>query len=722
MSDVLPKAASVYLDHDAGISEAVPAAADVYLVDDIAPPVYQRHMLFVICDDMPPTSLFTSINTIAQSPAPGPPYSATTGLLAQTPTLQSLAAQGVRFECARVMVKCSPTRAQVLTGVYGFRSGIANVVNANASQAGDLMEFGDPGFVWPTLFNSLSQAGVRTAFVGKIHLSADYNQTYNGQDGSGWAILDRIVAGDTYTATTLRNLNQTSGDLILNADITSGNAGYYRYALNLTRANQSETLQTEFNTTRLTNLASAWWQTVDNSERAFMWLAYNAVHTPLGFTWSSGKPNGPAQDFPPDALVNTQEWKDIRDAELAEQELHSYYEDQQAHAEAIDTELGRLLSEIPQDVRARLTVVFIGDNGHDSIALPNSRTLATWSTFANKDFGTDWNYVLDNVKLKGTLYRYGSGVECLISGPGPSSFSMSGKGTLRYLPVDGPDITEFICEYFGTSMSVSDGISFYNALYIDTNADHLTHTRDQQYSETFNPNGDYNDLMSGPAAGQQLEQSMWAWLKSANGFSPAGRFSLIRKRVSGAWTYELYHHLLEDLTRVDYFERTNLASDSAYATHKADLEARIEALLASDLGDGGAAAIEVVLPDLSTKFLHTVAVDGDESIPVTMDDGVTVKYIPSGTSTIGGTLGMPADNTTGRVVPYVGTGTTADWQLRVDISTPTLGPFDKFIPLDASDALPVDNAGGRVIPSVPGSPNHIAVDNAGGAVLLLEST
>ena len=685
---------------------------------DVPPPRIAQHLLFVIVDDAPFTEMFQFKHAIPSSP-PGAPPSSVTALMPQTPTLQSLANNGVRFRSVRVMGECSPTRAQVATTKYAFRNGIANVVNLNATQAGELGEFGDPPYDLPTVFNALSQAGVRTAMVGKIHQSADYNQNYLGRDGLGWQILNRFCAADTYTVTTLRNLNQTSGDLITLPEINGDIAGYYYYALNHTRQNQSEVLvDGTYSTTKLVDEAITWWNTVDNGAPAFMWLALNAVHTPLG-----GRAPHSSKDFPPEDLIHTTEYVTLRDAEAAALETGdaplSFWEDQQAAMEAVDTELGRLLNSIPAAVRERLTVVYLNDNGSDSIAIPASREdLIPGSGLWNKDFGTGINYVIDNGHLKGSLYHYGTGVEMIWSGPGLYTANMIRKGGIANFCVDGVDVGRTICDYFDAAMPSTDGVSFFDAVYTDADIDYTTHDRQFQYSETFNPNGDWSArLATANDTTIQLHQGMWGWYFTPVGSEPTGRYHLIRKRglagvADNTWHYELYRHYDASFGDVDQYEMTNLYGDSLYDDVAADLEARIDALLASGGNTGN--GIVVTLEDgTSTKIIPTANVSGVESLPVEDEDG-NILYIPPDVAQ----TGVPVENSdTGsgdKVIPYTDVSVEGGYALQVDNGE--LGPSlsVKVIPCDQNAALPVFNSSGQVIPSTAGTPNFITVEDAVG--------
>src|SRR5262245_49657108 len=53
-----------------------------------------------------------------------------------TPNVDALAARGVLFRQAYASPLCSPTRAQTLTGRYGFRTGIGGLVEFEGGEPG----------------------------------------------------------------------------------------------------------------------------------------------------------------------------------------------------------------------------------------------------------------------------------------------------------------------------------------------------------------------------------------------------------------------------------------------------------------------------------------------------------------------------------------------------------------------------------------------------------
>lgn len=84
----------------------------------------------------------------------------------QTPHIDRLAAESVDFQNFHAPPFCSPSRAELLTGRYGMRSGIHNTVGGVSILKSEEA----------TLANYLSGAGYRTAIFGKWHLG--YSHPY----------------------------------------------------------------------------------------------------------------------------------------------------------------------------------------------------------------------------------------------------------------------------------------------------------------------------------------------------------------------------------------------------------------------------------------------------------------------------------------------------------------------------------------------------------------
>src|SRR5688572_16973597 len=103
-----------------------------------------------------------------------------------TPNMERLAKQGMRFTDAYATPLCSPTRASILTGKYSARHGITTASGAQPPQPAGFKFLPDeapPGvrmlmpesknYLEPseyTLAEALRDAGWRTAHIGKWHL------------------------------------------------------------------------------------------------------------------------------------------------------------------------------------------------------------------------------------------------------------------------------------------------------------------------------------------------------------------------------------------------------------------------------------------------------------------------------------------------------------------------------------------------------------------------
>ncbi len=99
----------------------------------------------------------------------------------KTPNLDALAAGGMRFERCFATPVCSPTRAEMLTGKYSFRSGFSDIAGRNGAVSSL-----DP-VKHPTLPLALKSAGYVTAVCGKWHLGPCGKQiTAKPEAGTNW--------------------------------------------------------------------------------------------------------------------------------------------------------------------------------------------------------------------------------------------------------------------------------------------------------------------------------------------------------------------------------------------------------------------------------------------------------------------------------------------------------------------------------------------------------
>lgn len=223
--------------------------------------------------------------------------------LPTTPTLDELAANGLIFDNAWATPLCSPTRATILTGRYGIRTGVLSPDDSISLSETSLQSFIDSNV--PNTYTH--------AVIGKWHLS--------GRDNGG---IDNP---------NLMGIEHFAGF----------NGGGVNDYLDWTMIeNGRESPSDVYTTTRFVDLTIDW---IDAQEEPwFAWLAFNAPHTPF--------------HLPPLGL------HDRDSLSPAQQEIDRdplpYY---LAAIEAMDREIGRLLDSFSADTRANTVIIYMGDNG-----------------------------------------------------------------------------------------------------------------------------------------------------------------------------------------------------------------------------------------------------------------------------------------------------------------------------------------------------------------------
>ena len=223
--------------------------------------------------------------------APNPPC---------TPNIDQLAAQGVLFRNAFTNPTCSPTRAQVLTGRHGFRTGIG-FPTSNSSTALDLSEV-----ILPEAL-----PGYDSSAIGKWHLTNNsLGPTGPNQSGFGhFAGSLRGAVPDYY-----------SWQKVINGQMSVSTT----YATTDTADEAISAMQ---------NMQPPW----------FLYVNFNAPHTPAHVPPMSlcPCPTGFCTNLSPNSSVTDR----IK-----------------AATEAMDTELGRIMDAL-DIVDPDALVVFLGDNG-----------------------------------------------------------------------------------------------------------------------------------------------------------------------------------------------------------------------------------------------------------------------------------------------------------------------------------------------------------------------
>ena len=297
-----------------------------------------RNVLLIVADDYGVDSLSLYNTNPAASLPP-------------TPNINALAQRGVLFRHAYGQPVCSPSRCAMLTGRYAFRTGVMQVVEGPTDPGVQTNEFALPEVIGLNL-----QLGYACASIGKWHLGG---AATGPNIAGGWPHFSGALGGalQSYTSWTKTVDGRST-------------ANYSVYA-----------------TTDNVNDALSWIQQ-RGTNRWFLWLAFNAGHTPYH------KPPNNLHSY--DSLSGTQ-------ADITANP-RPYYE---AMIEAMDTEIGRLLSQIDTNQTA---VLFLGDNG-----TPGRVIQPPFSSARGKD----------------TLYEGGVNVPLIVAGPDIANPGRSGDAVVH---------------------------------------------------------------------------------------------------------------------------------------------------------------------------------------------------------------------------------------------------------------------------------------------------
>lgn len=260
------------------------------------------------------------------------------------PNVRRLLKTGIRFKNAWANPFCSPTRAGILTGRYSFRTGVGAAIGGNTSAVLDTAEI-----TIPKLLNKFKPRGIAKAHIGKWHLQTPTPKTnYIFPNKMGYDHFEGSFTGE------LTNyLNWTK--------ITNG----------------VESTSVRYSTTENADNAIAFIK--KNKEIPFfVWLAFNAPHTPYHLPPTDLLKNNTLSGNSSDISANPK----------------NYFK---AMNEAMDREIGRVFDSLTvYNLWSNTDIIFIGDNGDDSPVAQSS-------------------------PAKGSVFQGGLQVPMIISGPSVKS-------------------------------------------------------------------------------------------------------------------------------------------------------------------------------------------------------------------------------------------------------------------------------------------------------------
>jgi arylsulfatase A-like enzyme len=233
-----------------------------------------------------------------------------------TPTLSALASRGVVFDNVWANPVCSPTRAALLSGLYGHNTGVTTVGNVLP---------GDTTSIFELLAASPTLPPYKMAVFGKWHLS--------GANGT----------------TSIDHVTKETGVPLFKGFLGSHITNYYDWTLDSSTGPPTNTKV--YSTTLLTNFAIDFIKDQKPGEPWFLYLPYNAPH--------GTAPNSGFQ-VPPKNLFTVDVGGRPADGKIYSNDVPVY----QAIIQALDTEIGRLFKAMQQAGQFDNTVIiFMGDNG-----------------------------------------------------------------------------------------------------------------------------------------------------------------------------------------------------------------------------------------------------------------------------------------------------------------------------------------------------------------------
>ncbi len=269
----------------------VPVVAMLICVSAIPILAAPKNILLLIADDygVDSSALYNTTNTGAQLPP--------------TPNIASLASNGVVFTRAYANPVCSPTRACLLTGQFGFRTGVGDVVDSGPSLGTNL-------FSLPRMFATNAALNYNVMQFGKWHLASGPNSPRNV---GGWTNFSGSIPGAV--------VNYTNWTKVINGT----------QFLNYTNYATLDVMQDATN-----------WIGSRGTNPWFAWVAFNAPHTPL--------------HLPPTNLCPHYANLSGTAGDIAAHPAN-YFD---AMVEAEDTCIGKIMSWVNL---TNTHVIFLGDNG-----------------------------------------------------------------------------------------------------------------------------------------------------------------------------------------------------------------------------------------------------------------------------------------------------------------------------------------------------------------------
>lgn len=317
----------------------------------------------------------------------------------RTPNIDKLAAAGTKFEQFYAQPMCTPTRAALMTGRYPFRYGLQTLVIPSPAKYGLATD------EW-LLPQALKEAGYKTALIGKWHLGHGDKKYWPKQRGFDYQYGALIGEIDYFT-------HEAEGVL-----------DWYR--------DNQKVKEQGYSTTLIGNEAVKFINAQDSSQPFYLYLTFNAPHTPY--------------QAPQEYL---DQYPNIEDPS------------RRAYAASItaeDEQVGRVVDVLEKKgLRDNTLIVFMSDNG----GTRDPRLTGAITDVSKVKIPCDNGPYREG---KGTNYEGGTRVAAFANWPGrikagtvnnqmlhavdwyPTLTKLAGASTTKCKPLDGMDVWKTISE------------------------------------------------------------------------------------------------------------------------------------------------------------------------------------------------------------------------------------------------------------------------------------
>lgn len=253
--------------------------------------------------------------------------------LIRTPVMDSLAQQGTRIDPFYVSPVCAPTRSSLLTGRYHLRTGVYDTYNGGAMMSPEET----------TLAEILAEHGYHTGMIGKWHLGDNYPMRPQDQ-GFQYSLMHRGGG-----------IGQPGDDF---GNYTRGDSAYFDPYLweNGNRVRRKGYCSDVF-TDQAIRFMKDHRETQPDSP-FFLYLAYNAPHTPLQLPGAYLKEYSGLELQQGDFMVSGENLSSMREAD--QEDARRVY----GMVSNIDDNLGRIWKNLKElGLDEETLVVFLTDNG-----------------------------------------------------------------------------------------------------------------------------------------------------------------------------------------------------------------------------------------------------------------------------------------------------------------------------------------------------------------------